>query len=103
MFQPRAEYRRCPDFWFAHSVNVCLSAEIVVLSKNERPDLIINTHVHFTPVAHWLKTLLKIPFVPIGYGVEVWQIQSGKARRALRSADRFSLSVNSREGGWRLP
>ena len=38
---------------------------------------------------HWLKKLWEIPFIALGHGAEVWQIQRGQVRHALRNADRL--------------
>ena len=75
--------------WASSQRTAAFTVELLRWAVRERPDLIIATLVNFTPVAHWLKKLLKIPFIAIGHGVDVWHIQSGQVRRALRSADRL--------------
>lgn len=55
----------------------------------ERPDLIITTHVHFAPVAHFLFRFLHIPYIAVGNGVEVWTIRKQSVRNALRSATKL--------------
>ena len=76
-------------WWAPSQRTAAFTVELLRCAVRERPDLIITTHVNFTPIAHWLKKLFKIPFIAIGHGVEVWQIQSGQVRRALRNADRL--------------
>jgi len=76
-------------WWAPSQRTAAFTVELLRCAGRERPDLIITTHVNFTPIAHWLKKLFKIPFIAIGHGVEVWQIQSIRVRRALRSADRL--------------
>ena len=55
----------------------------------ERPDLIITTHVNFTPVAHALKTLVGIPCVAIAHGFEAWDVEKPQVRRGMAGADRI--------------
>jgi glycosyltransferase involved in cell wall biosynthesis len=52
----------------------------------ERPELIVTTHANFAPVAHSMKSLLGIPCVAIGHGIEVWDLKPGAVWRALRAA-----------------
>ncbi len=76
-------------WWAPSQRTAAFTVELLRCAGRERPDLIITTHVNFTPIAHWLKKSFKIPFIALGHGVEVWQIQSIRVRRALRSADRL--------------
>ena len=76
-------------WWAPSQRTAAFTVELLRCAVRERPDLIITTHVNFTPIAHWLKKSFKIPFIALGHGVEVWQIQSIRVRRALRSADRL--------------
>src|SRR6266516_2291026 len=76
-------------WWAPSQRTAAFTVELLRCAVRQRPDLIITTHVNFTPIAHWLKKLFKIPFIAIGHGVEVWQIQSSQLRHALRSADRL--------------
>jgi glycosyltransferase involved in cell wall biosynthesis len=76
-------------WWAPSQRTAAFTVEVLRCAVRERPDLIIITHVNFTPVAHWLKKLFKIPFIAIGHGIEVWQIQSRRVRHALRQADRL--------------
>jgi glycosyltransferase involved in cell wall biosynthesis len=55
----------------------------------QRPNIVVMAHVNFTPVAHWLQKLLRIPYVSIGHGVEVWEIKNRRIRNALRGANRL--------------
>src|SRR6266700_2898119 len=74
-------------WWAPSQRTAAFTIELLRWAVLERPDLIIAAHVNFTPIAHWLKRLLKIPFIAIGHGIEVWQIQRGQVRHALRRAD----------------
>src|SRR5437773_10614052 len=78
-------------WWAPSQRTAAFTINLLRWAVRERPDLIVATHVNFTPAAHWLKKLWKIPFIAIGHGVEVWQTQSVQVRRALRSADHFLL------------
>ena len=63
----------------------CLVASAII----ERPDLIIATHLNFSPVAAWLKRSLNIPYWISLHGVEVWNLRRTDRRRALCGADRL--------------
>jgi glycosyltransferase involved in cell wall biosynthesis len=76
-------------WWAPSQRTAAFTVELLRCAVRARPDLIITTHVNFTPIAHWLKKSFKIPFIAIGHGVEVWEIQSSQLRHALRSADRL--------------
>ena len=58
-------------------------------AARERPDVVITAHVNFAPVARLLQKLLRIPYVAVGHGVEVWEIRNRQVRSALRAADRL--------------
>ena len=80
-------------WWNPKLRTLAFADELVRRTIAERPDLIIVGHVNFAPVAHWLQKLFRVPFVAIGYGVEVWEIKSRLTRSALRSANRlFAIS-----------
>jgi glycosyltransferase involved in cell wall biosynthesis len=60
----------------------------------QRPDLIISTHLNFTPVAYQLQQLRGIPYWTIAHGVDAWKIDNPKLQQALHHADRI-LAVSS--------
>jgi glycosyltransferase involved in cell wall biosynthesis len=79
-----------PSGWWSPSQRTAaFTLKLLRYAWRDRPDLIITTHVNFAPVAHWLQKLLKIPFLAIGHGVEVWEIQSEPVKRALVAANRL--------------
>jgi len=91
---PDSEENTFPQFstvgcWAPSQRTAAFTIELLRWAMRDRPDLIIATHVNFTPIAYWLKKLWKIPFIALGHGVEVWQIQRGQVRHALRAADRL--------------
>lgn len=55
----------------------------------DRPDLIITTHVNFSPVAHALKTLANIPYWSIAHGFEAWNVAKPQVRRGMAEADKI--------------
>ena len=55
----------------------------------DRPDLVIATHLNFTPVAYWLKRLRGVPYWVIAHGVEAWTIENKNLWRSLRLADKI--------------
>jgi glycosyltransferase involved in cell wall biosynthesis len=59
-----------------------------------RPHLIVTTHLHFAPAAHWLKKVAGVPYWVVAHGVEAWDIKSGKLKAALQDADRI-LAVSN--------
>ena len=63
--------------------------ELFQSAARERPDIVVTAHVNFAPVAHWLRKLFHIPYVAVGHGVEVWEINNRRVRHALRAADRL--------------
>ena len=76
-------------WWAPSQRTAALTIDLLRRAVGDRPDLIIATHANFSPIAHWLQKSLKIPFIVIGHGIEVWQIHSSQVRRALRSADQL--------------
>lgn len=55
----------------------------------ERPDLVITTHVNFTPVARWLKHLAGVPYWAIAHGFEAWNVTKPKVRQGIEAADQI--------------
>jgi glycosyltransferase involved in cell wall biosynthesis len=77
-----------PLGWWPPRVRTTVFAmELTLGAFRKRPNLIITTHVNFAPVAHSMKSLLGIPFLAIGHGIEVWDLPRGQIWRALRAAD----------------
>ncbi len=63
---------------------------LLVLAKalQRRPDLILSTHVNFSPLASWLKYLAGIPYVAVAHGLDAWGARGHRLRKPLRHADR---------------
>ena len=55
----------------------------------DRPDLIITTHVNFTPVAHALKRLANRPYWGVAHGFEAWEVAKPQVRRGMAGADKI--------------
>ncbi len=70
------------------------ASTLLWLGLRHRPDVILTSHLNFTPVAHLLKTLTRIPFWAVAHGFEAWDIERPSIRRALRACDRV-LAVSS--------
>lgn len=70
------------------------ASQLLSAALQQRPQLIITTHVNFTPVAYWLKRLIGIPYWAVAHGVDAWNIQQPSIKKALRHADRI-LPVSS--------
>ena len=62
------------------------------------PNLILTTHVNFTPLAYRLKRLKGTPYWAVAHGFEAWDIQRSSVREALTHADRIlAVSHYTRE------
>jgi glycosyltransferase involved in cell wall biosynthesis len=63
-----------------------------------RPQLVITTHLHFSPAARWLKKTANVPYWVVAHGIEAWGIKSRKLKDALHDADRvFAVSTYTRQ------
>lgn len=87
-------YSNTPNvsFHFAGSIsqrirNPVYAANLMCQAMLSRPDLVISTHLNFTPVAQLLKRISNIPYWTVAHGVEAWNINNLKLRRSLQSAD----------------
>lgn len=60
----------------------------------QKPDLVITTHLNFSPVAYWLKRIAGIPYWIVAHGEEAWNLQHKSRKTALCNADKI-LSVSS--------
>lgn len=63
------------------------AAQIISNGFQQRPDLIIATHLNFTVAAQWLKRLVGIPYWTVAHGIEAWDIQNTAIKTALHHAD----------------
>jgi glycosyltransferase involved in cell wall biosynthesis len=90
---------RHTNFHFAGTFPLALrtpafAAQIVGFGLWQRPNLVISTHINFTPAAYWLKRLTGIPYWIVAHGTESWTIQRPTLQKALYHADRI-LAVSS--------
>ena len=60
---------------------------LVQRALRERPDLIITTHLNFTPFARFVRQVAKIPYWVALHGYESWEIKRPSQQRAVREAD----------------
>lgn len=72
--------------WPRQLRTVAFAAQLITQGLIQRPNLIIAAHVHFTPVAHLLWRIARIPYWTIVYGIEAWTIRSPQERRAVAAA-----------------
>ncbi len=70
------------------------AAQLLSQGVQQRPNLVISTHLNYTPVAALLKRLTHVPFWAIAHGIEAWDIQKPSLRKALHHAD-LILAVSS--------
>jgi glycosyltransferase involved in cell wall biosynthesis len=68
---------------------IAYTSQIVGAAIVSTPDLIIASHVNFSPAADWLKKIKGIPYWAIAHGIEVWNLKNQKIRSALQNADRI--------------
>jgi len=62
---------------------------LLVKALMDRPQLVLSTHAHFSPVGAWLQCLFGIPSAVSAHGVEVWDLPKGRVRDALRRVRRI--------------
>jgi glycosyltransferase involved in cell wall biosynthesis len=63
------------------------TTKLIQSSIRQSPDLIISTHLNFTPAAWYLKQLKNIPYWTVAHGIEAWNIKNPLVKIALRDAD----------------
>lgn len=79
----------CTGIWNLSIRTFVFASQILLYGWLEKPDLIITTHLNFTPAADWLKRRLGIPYWTVAHGVEAWDIKRRRVQRALQNADRI--------------
>lgn len=70
------------------------ATQLVTQGLLQKPDLIITTHVNFSPVANWLKQIAGIPYWIIAHGVDVWNIERPALKQALKNSNQI-LAVSN--------
>ena len=75
--------------WPGKLRSLYFTAQLLKAALLERPDLILSTHVNFTPVARWLKQVYRIPYTAVAHGVDVWGLQNRKVIDGIRKANRI--------------
>jgi len=70
------------------------ASQLAAGALQQRPGLVVSTHLNFTPVAHWLKRVAGIPYWAVAHGVDAWNIENTNVKQALRQAD-LILAVSS--------
>ncbi len=89
---------QCAGGWPGPLRSLYFTGQLVKAAVSERPDLILSTHVNFTPVARWLKQVYRIPYAAVAHGVDVWGLKNPKVIHGLRQADRvLAVSRFTRE------
>jgi glycosyltransferase involved in cell wall biosynthesis len=73
---------------------VYFAGQIMSAGFTHRPDLIITSHLNFTPVAQQLKRWFNIPYWTSAHGIESWNITKPQLKSALQDADKI-LSVST--------
>jgi glycosyltransferase involved in cell wall biosynthesis len=70
------------------------AAKLTGWALAERPDLIITTHLNFTPAANLIQQMSDIPFWTVAHGIEAWGIEQSRIKRALRNSNQI-LAVSN--------
>lgn len=83
----------CTGTWLVSLRTFAFAAKIIKYGILQQPNLIIASHLNFTPVAYWLKRLTKIPYWVTVYGMEAWDVKNPSIQKALHNADRI-LSIS---------
>lgn len=74
------------------------SFQSVMHSFRERPDLIITTHIHFSPAAQFIKKLFGIPYWVVAHGIDAWGVTDSALKSALKDADLvLAVSTHTRD------
>lgn len=68
--------------------------QLIGIGVWQRPNLVISTHINFTPAAYWLKRLTGIPYWTVAYGTDAWDIEQKTLKNALHHADKI-ISISS--------
>lgn len=63
------------------------TASIVGAAIRDRPDLIVSTHVNFSPAAAWLKRTIGSRYLLTLHGIDVWGLQHPGRKRGIANAD----------------
>ena len=85
-----------PDAWFHFSGGIAkqvrnplYATQLVARAIFDRPDLIVSTHLNFSPVAQTIKRIVDVPYWTVAHGVEAWNINRPKLQKSLQVADRI--------------
>jgi glycosyltransferase involved in cell wall biosynthesis len=74
------------------------SVQSVWHSYRERPDLIITTHIHFSPAAQFIKKFFGIPYWVVAHGIDAWGVTDPALKSALKDADLvLAVSTHTRD------
>ena len=80
--------KRCGQLFFA--------CHALLKSCRHKPDVIINGHIGFSPVCILIKKLLKIPYITITYGKDVWNLTKAQKMGLKDSFRIFTISNYTR-------
>ena len=82
--------------WPTRSIR--FASMLIQAAYQQRPSLIVSTHVNFGPVASLLKSMLRVPYLLVAHGKEIGDDLSSHRKRALRNADKIvAVSAHTRE------
>ncbi len=65
------------------------AAQLLGCGLQQRPKLVITTHLNFTTAAYQLWRWAKVPYWTVAHGIEAWDITRPALRSALQNADRI--------------
>ncbi|ARV61240.1 glycosyltransferase [Nostocales cyanobacterium HT-58-2] len=89
---PNIPYLHKTQFHFAGASSLKIrtpifTAQIISKGLQQRPNLIIASHLNFTIAAYWFKRLAGIPYWTVAHGIEAWNIKNAAIKTALHHAD----------------
>src|SRR5207248_1375378 len=94
---PHSDFR-CAGWWPAQVRTPAFAWQLLAHTLRHRPDLVLSTHVNFSPVASWAKRIIRFRYAAVAHGVDVWGIPHRWLKQALRRADRvLAVSRFTRE------
>ncbi len=77
----------CFGSWPKMLRTVVYAIHLLLWGCLKQPQLVITTHLNFTPVAYGLKRFLRIPYWAVAHGVDAWNIQDPLLKASLRHAN----------------
>ena len=69
--------------------NSFYAAQLITRAAFDPPDLIVSTHLNFSPIARIIRWIANVPYWTVAHGVEAWDIRRPMLQKSLQIADRI--------------